>query len=78
MRNNAIWQVYSNSGWWHLLLLGLSLVLFAILVLVHPEILAYLVAFFLLSAGMGVIGTALAIRRSQRVQQKTKLFEDNW
>ena len=78
MRSNSVMQLYSVSGWWPLLLLGVSLVLFAILVLLHPEILAYLVAFFFFSAGCGVIDTALALRRGQRLQQKQNLFEDTW
>ena len=79
MRNNVVWQVYNNSGWWPLFMLGVSLVLFSGLVLVHPEILAYLVAFFLLSAGFGVIGTSLAMRRSNRGQRHSRdLFEDGF
>ena len=49
--------------WWLYLLLGLNLVLLAMLIMVFPELLAYLVAGFLLFDGLLFIGIGWQLRR---------------
>ncbi len=52
--------------WWMLMAPGLGLILFALAILVWPELLAYMVASALLMAGIFMVSWAWAIRRAGR------------
>lgn len=54
------------SPWWMYLLLGLNFVLIAALIFIFPELLAYLIAFFLLLNGLLLIVLAFQVRRLKK------------
>lgn len=51
------------SPWWMYLLLGLNFILLAILIMIFPELLSWLVAIFLLINGIIFVGIALSTWR---------------
>ena len=55
------------SPWWLYLLLGLNLILLAILIMIFPELLAYLVAAFLLIDGLLFLVIGWQVRRLARL-----------
>lgn len=52
--------------WWMLMAPGLGLILFALAILIWPELLAYMVASALLMAGIFMVSWAWAMRRASR------------
>ncbi len=54
------------SPWWMYLLIGINFVLMAVLIFIFPELLAYLIAAFLLLNGLLLIGLAFQIRRLKK------------
>ncbi len=52
--------------WWMLMAPGLGLILFALAILIWPELLAYMVASALLMAGLFMTSWALAMRRASK------------
>ena len=56
---------YTISIWKPLALFGLSLVALAVSIFVFPELLAYLIAGFLLLGGVSALTTAFALRSSE-------------
>jgi len=49
--------------WMFPILIGITLILFGVLVLVMPELLAFLVAFGVIFAGFSLIGLGLSLKR---------------
>jgi len=56
---------YTISIWKPVAMLGLSLVALAVSIFVFPELLAYLIAGFLLMGGVSALTTALALRSAE-------------
>ncbi len=54
------------SPWWMYLLIGINFVLMAVLIFIFPELLAYLIAAFLLLNGLLLIGVAFQVRRLKK------------
>ncbi len=50
------------SPWWLYLMIGIELILFSVLIFIFPELLAYLVAAFLMVGGISFIAVAMKIR----------------
>jgi hypothetical protein len=60
----------SNYAVLYLAVTGIALILFGILFLIMPELLAYLVSFFFLFLGLVSIGLALRIRATEKKIRK--------
>jgi hypothetical protein len=65
------------SPWWVYLLLGLNLILLAALIILFPELLAYLVAAFLIFDGTLFLWMAYRVRKFKRLynQWRESLWE---
>ena len=61
------------GGWasWLLMALGLALIMLALAILIWPELLAYLVAAAILTAGVVLTGWGWGMRRAVRRAQRT-------
>ena len=57
--------------WWMLMTPGLGLILFALAILIWPELLAYMVASALLMAGIFMVSWAWALRRAGKQMRKS-------
>lgn len=55
-----------SSAWWMVTAPGLMLMALAVAILVWPELLAYMVAFLILSLGITVTGWGLRLRQVER------------
>lgn len=60
------------SPWWMYLIVGINLILLAILIIVFPEALAYLVAGFLMLNGILFIGIGFSLSRLKPRYNKWK------
>lgn len=62
------------GGWasWLLMLPGLALIVLAVAILIWPELLAYLVAAAILTAGVVLTGWGWGVRRSLRREQRDR------
>lgn len=60
----------SSSPWWLIMAPGLMLISFGMAILIWPELLAYLVAFIILSLGITVTGWGWRLRQLERRQKK--------
>lgn len=55
-----------SSPWWFYLLMGINLILFAVLIIVFPELIALLVASVIMLLGALLVAAAIRMRKSQR------------
>jgi len=55
-----------GGAWWMLMTPGLGLILFALAILIWPELLAYMVATALLMVGIFLVSWAWAMRRAEK------------
>lgn len=60
-----------SSSWWLVMAPGLMLISFGVAILVWPELLAYLVAFIVLSLGITVTGWGWRLRQLERRQKRS-------
>ncbi len=67
----------STTAWLPIFFLGLGLVLFGIVVLLHPELLAYLFAGFLIFVGVGIISMSLALRGGSSAVYRATSFRSD-
>lgn len=58
-----------GSPWWLVMAPGLMLISFGVAILIWPELLAYMVAFLILSLGITVTGWGLRLRQLERHQK---------
>lgn len=65
-RNFRGYRNYATTPWLLLLMPGVGLILMALAILVWPELLAYMIAFALLAAGIMLTGWALTMRSAQK------------
>ena len=63
---------YLFSSWWMYLFLGLDFILLGILILLFPQLLAWLVAIFLLLNGVVLLGIAWSVWRIRHQYGKWK------
>ncbi|RMF66231.1 MAG: DUF3096 domain-containing protein [Calditrichaeota bacterium] len=78
-RSTVFYDNFTDSiaGTWRLYgLIGLTLVLSAILIFAFPELLAYLIALFLLVSGVLFFGVALKLKKLR--QQYDRWVEELW
>ena len=66
-----------TSAWLSIFFLGLGLVLFGMIVLLHPELLAYLFAGFLIFVGVGVISMSFALKGGSSAIYRATSFRQN-
>ncbi len=67
-----------GGGWWLLMTPGMGLILFALAILIWPELLAYMVASALLMVGLLLVSWSLAMRRMEkrmRSQSRTSVYD---
>ena len=64
------------SSWWLYLLLGLNLILLAVLIILFPALVAYLVAAFLLFDGVLFLVIGWQLRRLSRLYSRWR--EELW
>jgi uncharacterized membrane protein HdeD (DUF308 family) len=57
---------YSKNAYMSMVLLGAVLVLFGFLLLIMPELLAYLISFFFIIAGIIVLSMGWRLRQTER------------
>ena len=65
-----------GGAWWMLMTPGLGLILFALAILIWPELLAYMVASALLMVGLLLVSWAWAMRRvsKQTSQDRSSMY----
>ncbi len=64
-------QRFSTGAWWMIMAPGLVLTLFALAILVWPELLAYMVASVLLFAGISLSLWGWSMRQAERRQSRS-------
>jgi hypothetical protein len=63
-------QRFSTGAWWMVMAPGLVLTLFALAILIWPELLAYMVASVLLFAGISLSLWGWSMRQAERRQNR--------
>ncbi len=66
-----------NSPWWLVMGPGLALIAFGVSILIWPELLAYMVAFIILSIGVTVTGWGWRLRQLGRHQKSPTTSRGN-
>lgn len=61
-----------SSAWWMVTAPGLMLMALAVAILIWPELLAYMVAFLILSLGVTVTGWGLRLRQLERSNRRSQ------
>ena len=61
-----------GGAWWLLMTPGLLLIGLAIAILIWPNLLAYIIAFTILSVGITLVGWSMALRRAAKSVQQSK------
>jgi Flp pilus assembly protein TadB len=80
-RNSSVFVRFGNAGrrmagmgrggaWWLFMTPGLGLILFALAILIWPELLAYMVASALLMVGLFLVSWAWGMRRVERTMRQ--------
>jgi len=70
--SRGLGSTFGTSLWFPLLILGLGLIALAILLIIHPDLLAFFFAGIMIFIGIGMISSALFLRRKSK---QVSIFE---